>query len=288
MEKTILVTGASGNIGSLVIPQLLEAGATVRAFVHDKDKASSLGNNVQLFEGDFMNQEALDKAADGVDAILAITPANPDAIKQGNVILNAALKAGSPHFVRLSAIKAAPDAPTANGRLHGESDQILMDSGLPYTIIRPQYYMQNLYVSVDSIKESGNIYWGMGDGKIGMIDVRDIADFAAVILLNDGHEGRIYNPTGPELITFGDTARIIGESIGKPVNYVKMSIEDVGQAILDAGWGEWGSEVMMDYSRAYSEGWGAFLNDEVETITGHKPRSFTEFTNDLLSHALKN
>ena len=131
------------------------------------------------------------------------------------------------------------------------------------------------------------MYWGMGDGKLGMIDVRDIADCCVSLLLNTGYEGKIYTPTGPATITFQDIANIISNGLGKPVNYIKMSIEAVGDAIRKAGWGEWGARVMMDYSKAYADGWGNFINDDVETITGQKPRSFQQFYDEVLSFALK-
>lgn len=111
----------------------------------------------------------------------------------------------------------------------------------------------------------------MGEGSLGMIDVRDISDSFAALLLNGGHENKIYNSTGPESITFADVAGIIAEGFGKQVNYVPIPVEAVGKFILKAGWGEWGARVMMDYSKAYSKGWGDFTNDDVETITGNKP-----------------
>jgi uncharacterized protein YbjT (DUF2867 family) len=101
MKKTILITGATGNIGSYVIPQLLKGGAIVRALVRDVSKASSLAEaGVTLFEGDFSNHEKVKHAVSGADAILAITPAGPEAVNQGKVLLNAAKNSGSPYYVR--------------------------------------------------------------------------------------------------------------------------------------------------------------------------------------------
>lgn len=289
MSKTILVTGATGNIGSLIIPQLVETGANVRALVRDAAKSSDLkASGVELFEGDFLEQKVLFRAAEGVDALMAITPAGPDAVAQGEALLQAARATGSPHYVRLSAIGAASDAPTANGRLHHQSDEAVVESGLTYTILRPHFFMQNLFMSVESINNEGQMYWGMGDGKLGMIDVRDIADSCVSILLHGGHENRIYTPTGPDSISFHDIATIISKGIGKEVNYIAIPVEAVGKAILDAGWGEWGAQVMMDYSRAYSEGWGDFTNKDVEMLSGNGARSFGQFYNEVLSSALIN
>lgn len=288
MSKKILVTGATGNIARGVIPALVQGGASVRAYVRAPAKASNLEKmGVELAHGDFSKRDALNRAAEGVDAILAITPAGPDAAVQGEAVLNAALNSGSPYYVRISAIGAAPDAPTENGRLHYQSDELLISSGLPYTILRPHFFMQNLFGSVETINADGNMFWGMGDGKLGLIDVRDIVDCVVSLLLKGGHDNKVFTPTGPESISFHDMARIISSSLGKPVNYIPVSLDTVRDAILGLGWGEWGARIMVDYSRAYSENWGDFVNSDAETIIGHKSRSFQNFMDEVLVHALK-
>jgi len=286
--STILLTGATGNVGTLVVPALLAGGATVRALVRDEAKATALQDQgVETFIGDYSNQEVLNTAASGVDSILAITPPNPDAVAQGDAILKAALNGGSPYYVRLSAIGAAEDAPTENGKLHHVSDQALIASGLTYTILRPHFFIQNIFASVESIKEQGVFYMGMGEGKLGMIDVRDIADCAVSLLLKGGHDNKIYTPTGPESIPLDRVAKAITDGIGKEVKYVAVSIEAVGDAIREMGWGEWGAQIMMDYSQAYSDGWGDFTTDDVKTITGNDARSIDNFVSEVFSYALK-
>lgn len=287
MSKTILVTGATGNIAGMVIPDLIKGGANVRAYVRNPQKAQNLKEmGVELIEGDFENQSALNKAAKGVDSILAITAPNALAIEQGRAILNAAKNAGNPYVVRISAIGAAHDAPTENGRLHIVSDEELIASGLSYTILRPHFFMQNLFGSVDTIKADGNMYWGMGDGKMGIIDVRDIAACAVSLLLNGGHENKVFTPTGPKSISYYEMAKMIGEGLGKDVNYIPVSIEAVGDAIRPS-WGDWGANVMMEYSQAYSDGWGDFTTDDVKLITGKEARSFESFVKEVYSWGFK-
>ncbi|MCH8903760.1 MAG: SDR family oxidoreductase [Bacteroidetes bacterium] len=284
MSKTILVTGATGNIAGLVIPELIKQGATVKAFVHDASKAEKIKEaGAEIIEGEYSDQDALNSAAEGVDAVLSITPPNPDAVSQAANIIEAAKKSGSPFFLRCSAIGAAADAPTENGKFHFETDEAVIASGLTYTILRPHFFMQNTFMSVDSIMSEGNMYLGMGEGKLGMIDVRDIADCCVKILLEGGHDSKIYTPTGPDSISFSEIAKIIGEGIKKEVTYVPVTYEDVRKAILDMGWGEWGAKVMADYSKAYSEGWGDFTTDDVETITGNKSRSYKQFFDEVLT-----
>lgn len=285
----ILVTGATGNIAGNAIPGLIKGGAEVRALVRSTEKAQPLAKmGVELIEGDFDNEDSLNKASQGVDAIFAITPAGPEAVKQGDALLKAAVDSGSPFYLRLSAIGAAPDAPTDNGRLHFQSDEAVIKSGLPYTILRPHFFMQNLFASVPTINEGNTMYWGMGDGNLGMIDVRDIADCAISLLFKREHDNKVFTLTGPESITFHDIAGIIGKDLGKEITYVPIPIEAVGEAIREAGWGEWGAQVMMDYSKAYASGWGDFTTDQVEIITGNKPRSFKQFFDEVLSMALAN
>lgn len=288
MGKTILVTGATGNIAGLVIPELLNGGARVRALVRDSAKAKGLEESgVEIFQGEFSDQDVLNSAADGVDAVLSITPPNPDAVSQAANILKAAKKYGNPNFLRISAIGAAEDAPTENGRLHFQTDTAIMASGLPYTILRPHFFMQNTFMSVQSIMADGNMYWGMGDGNMGLIDVRDIVDCCVSILLKGGHENKIYTPTGPESITFYEMAKIISAGIGKTVNYIPVPLDAVRQSIIDMGMGEWFGQVMADYSKAYSEGWGDFTNNDVEVITGNKSRSYQQFFDEVLSWGFK-
>ncbi|MCH7473336.1 MAG: SDR family oxidoreductase [Gemmatimonadetes bacterium] len=289
MSKKITVTGATGNIASLVIPTLLEKGAQVKALVRNPSKAEELKKSgVEIVEGEFTDADAAQKVMEGADSVLLIAPPNPDAVKQNSVLITAAKNSGNPHVVRISAIGAAADAPTENGKLHHQSDNELAESGLPHTILRPHFFMQNLFMSVPTITEQGQMYWGMGDARLGLVDVRDIADCAAVILLEGGHEGKIYTPTGSASISFKDIAGIISKAIGKEVTYTPVSYDAVKQSIIEMGWGEWGGQIMYDYSKAYSEGWGDFVNDDVETITGNKARSFEQFVNEVLSHAFQN
>jgi len=288
MGKTIFVTGANGNIASLMIPELIKQGATVRALVRDLGKAETLKTaGAQIVQGDYSDQDSLNAAAKGVDAIVSITPPNPDAVEQADNIIKAAKHAGSPFLLRISAIGAAADAPTDNGKLHHQTDEAIKASGLTYTILRPHFFMQNTFMAVESISGEGNMYMGMGEGKLGMIDVRDIADCCVNILMDGGHENKIYNPTGPASITFTEVAKIIGEGLGKEVNYVAIPPSEVNKAIVEMGWGEWGGKIMEDYSQAYSEGWGDFTNDDVKNITGHEPRSYKQFFDEVLSWGFK-
>jgi uncharacterized protein YbjT (DUF2867 family) len=286
-EKPILVTGATGNISSLVIPHLLGSGSKVRALVHSAEKAKTLSDRgVEVVVGDFDNPASLQKAFDGVSAVFLLTPFGEKADTLARNAISAAKKMGSPYFVRLSVIKAGPDAPTANTRSHGQTEKDLKESGLPVAYLRPHYFMQNIFGNLQTIGSEGVFYQGMGDGKLAMIDVRDIADSAAKVLLDRRHAGKTYSLTGPASITWHTAAQAFAAAIGRPVKYIPIPSEAVADNIRKMGWGEWTAGVMRDYSAAYGSGWGDFVTEDVMKLTGHPARSIEQFAREILAPAL--
>jgi len=285
MKKTILVTGATGNIGMLVIPKLIGAGATVHAFVRNAEKAKPLEDaGAKIFVGDFEDPKALDNAMIGVDTVFSITPPNPRSVEQASETMNAAKRAENPPaFVRLSVVNAALDAPTENARLHGVTEKELKESGLRFTILQPHFFMQNIWGSVQTIAEQGKMYWGMGNGKLGMIDVRDIVDASVEVLLNRSFGNKTWKITGPVAITFHEAASAIALAIGKPVNYIPVDLETVRNGMKQLGFDEWFADVMAQYSKAYSEGWGDFTTGDFAELTGKPARNISQFATEVLA-----
>jgi uncharacterized protein YbjT (DUF2867 family) len=283
----ILLTGATGNIASQLAVELRKQGVQVRAMARNEEKLRHLaGYGVEVVPGDFDQPATLEKAFAGVDTVFLLTPANPKADVWAAKALAAAKKAGKPYVVRLSVLKAAEDGPTDNVRLHAKTEKNLRDSGLPYAILRPHFFMQNLFMSVPTIASDKAIYMGMGDGKMGMIDVRDIVDVAAKVLLDPSHKGKTYELTGPAAITFYDLARAVSSAIGQEVKYVAIPPEAVAESIRKMGMDEWFATGMKNYSEAYSRGWGDFTTENVKKITGHPARSIEQFAREVFAPAL--
>ncbi|MEV1073646.1 hypothetical protein [Micromonospora parva] len=181
------------------------------------------------------------------------------------------------HIVRLSAIGAAHDAPTRNGRLHALSDAELQESGIGWTILRPSHFMQNLLAA----KAGEHLFGLFGDARVGLIDARDIAAAGAAILTApEQHQGMIYTPTGPESITLDQAAQEMARTLGQPVRYMPQNPEQTRDGLLQAGLDQWSAEVLAEYRVAYGSGWGDFTNDHVERIVGRQPRTFAEFVSD--------
>jgi uncharacterized protein YbjT (DUF2867 family) len=284
----ILVTGATGNIGSQLVPRLAAAnGVEVRAFVRNEEKAAPLkAAGAELAVGEFEDAAAVAAAVKGIDTVVLITTMHPNAFEQTKAVLSAAKAAGVRKVVRISALKADPDGPTANTRLHGQTDNAIQASGLTYVILRPHFFMQNLFTAAQSIAADGAMYFGMGDGKMGMIDVRDIVGCTETVTLSDTFDNQILDLTGPERISFHDTAASLSKVLGQPVKYVPISLDVVEQSIKDMGWGDWAAGVFRDYSTAYSEGWGDFTTGDVKRITGHPARTFDVFAREVFGPAL--
>ncbi len=281
---TILVTGATGNVGGGLIPKLIAMGASVRALVRDESKAQGLRDaGVEVFIGDLDKPETLDPAFSGVDKVFLLTPPNPNQVTQARNGIAAAKRAGRPHIVRQSAraiIETAVALPRVSAQ-HAEIDAELKASGLPYTILRPHNFMQNTLMATQTVASEGTVYMPLKAGKFGMIDVRDVVDAAAKVLTEAGHEGKIYDLTGPESISAQDIAAGLSKALGKEVKYVDVPLEAAREAMLGMGMSEWLTDANNEYFKALSEGLGDFTTNEVEAITGHPARSYETFARDF-------
>jgi uncharacterized protein YbjT (DUF2867 family) len=287
--KTVLVTGSTGKIGSQLVPRLVAyEGIAVRALAQNAEKAAPLAAaGAELALGAFEDAPAIRAAVDGADTLVLITPANPDAADRAGLVLEAAKAAGVQKIARVSVFKAAVDGPTAVTRLHGRTDAEIQASGLRYVILRPPFFMQNLFfTAVTSIASMGGLFFGTRDGKIGMLDLRDIVDCAEQSAVRDTYDNQIFTLTGPEAISFHDIADRLTAILERPIQYVPVPPESVEQSIRALGMGAWFARVMRDLCAAYSEHWGDITMGDVAHLSGHAPRSFDAFARELLAPVL--
>ena len=279
----ILVTGATGNVGSAVLGNLGTTEVNLRTLAHDEAKAQSLKDRgVEAVVGDFLEPETLIPALQGVSTVLLITPIHPEQVTQASNVIKAAKESGNdPRIVRLSVHQASHEAPSRNSRQHAQIEDEVRSSGLPYTLLRPTTFMQNTLVTARTVASEGRIYQPFKDGKLGMIDARDIGEVAAKVLTEEGHEGKVYTLTGPAAISFYEVAEALSEILGKEVRYVNIPLEDAKRAMLNMGLSEWRAEVLVEYAKAHSEGYSNFTTEDVEQLTGHRATSYKEFATDF-------
>ena len=283
MPRTVLITGATGSVSSALRAVLEDADVDVRALVRDPARAAALHDQgVHTAVGDLGDPRSLAPAFEGVDDLWLLVANDPRSPEHSMNALWAARRAGVERVVRLSAIGAAGDAPTRGGRLHALSDRELEESPTSWTILRPNWFMQNLLNEGPDIAAHGTLSLNAGDGRLGMIDVRDVAEFAARVLLDDPnhHHGRIYNLTGPEAVSFADVARGLSEALGKPVEYVPVADEAKRETLLGYGIPAWNVDMIIEYLQAYASGWGDYTTNEFHSVVGRPPRAVGEFLRD--------
>ena len=282
MKNTFLITGATGNVAQSLLPHLLDKGITIRALVRDKAKGEKLrAMGIELVEGDLSHHHSLPSAFEGADTVMVIHPAGPRAPEQSSNALWAAKQAGAKRIVRLSAIGAGYDAPTINGRMHGLSDAEIAASGLNYTIVKPHFFFQNMMMAATTISQHGKVYMALDNGKLPMIDVRDIGEFLAKVLLSDDHRNKTYTITGPAAITLHEFAAAVSAEIGKPVDYIHVPMEAAVAGMEGAGMDKWMVSAMVDYMHAYAKNWASEVTDTFASVVGHAPRSVADFARDF-------
>ncbi len=277
----ILVAGATGTNGRALLDALSGRNVIVRAFVRSAEAARNLlPQEVEVAEGDLSDPASLAAAFDGVDKAYVVTAVLPDTVELFRNFYDAASAAGVRHLVKFSGLGASQDSPSEIIRQHGESDELLRDSGLTYTVIRPNSFHQNMLWQAESIAATDTFYLPLGDAAQSTIDVRDIAEVTATVLTGDGHENKTYDLTGPESLTFHDVARIIGDERGKAVTYVPITPEAAEAAMREQGMPEWSARALAEIQALFGTGAYADVLPDAEQLLGRKPRSFTEFVRD--------
>ncbi|WP_377192970.1 NAD(P)H-binding protein [Ruegeria meonggei] len=285
---TFLVTGATGTIGSEVLRLFAERGVSeARALVHDPNKVGQVeAQGATPLVGSFEDEAALATAMADVETVILITSANASAEIQALNSICAARAANVNRIVRISTIKADPDGPTNNTRTHGKTETDLIKSGIGYVILRPNLFMQSLFMAADQISQQGQFSFAMGRGRMGMIDTRDVAACAVDCTLSDQWDGEVFELTGPETLSYFDVAIVLSDLRGKPTAYQPISPEDIYSKTEGMGWGDWPAALARDYGQAYASDWGNFTTGNVEKTTGTSPRSFNAFAAEVFLPAL--
>lgn len=231
----ILVTGATGTVGSEVVRQLVQGGHRVRALVRDLAKASKFGAEVEVVKGDFSKPETLTAAFVGVDKAYVLLPAiGPEFPELEGNAFNAAKKAGVKHVVKQSSFVMEDFmAGTPFAEWHGASEKRLRALGVAWTILRPHFFNSNLIEF--GIMPRGGLFFPAGNGKDAPIDPRDIAAVAVKVLTTPGHEGKIYELTGPELLSFAEVVQKIVTITGKPLKFVDVPEATWQEEMLKVG-----------------------------------------------------
>ena len=282
----ILVTGATGTNGRLVTQALLRGGVRVRAMVQDLAKAADLQQaGAELVVGDFDRPETLAAALAGIERALLLSAVDQRLVEREGRFVERSRKAGLRHLVKFSAIGAHPAASFTWGRQHGQAERVIMDSGVPFTFIQPNFFMQNLLWSAGTIKARGGLYSSLGATPAGHVDARDIAGVITAALTQpiERHAGQVHLVTGPAALSYAEVAEILARAVGRPIRYVELSDDELKAGLLAAGQSEWQATALVELNIYARQGHASTVTDTVERLTGRPVTTLAKFAEDHMA-----
>jgi uncharacterized protein YbjT (DUF2867 family) len=279
----ILVTGAGGNVGSALVEELVRAGQKARLGFHSEDRAQrsrAAGHDAVAI--DFGRPETLGPAMAGVEAVFLLGATGPNQVAGETNVVDAAKTAGAGRIVKLS-VWRAPEELTPFARAHRSIERSVEDSGLDWTFLRPNFYMQNFTRQwAGSIRDHGWFAQPTTAAAISFIDVRDIAAAAARVLVEPGHENRAYAITGPAALSYVDAAAVLSAALGSEVLFRGLTDEQARAGMLERGIPQFHVDYLLAVSQAYRNGGAEAVTTAVQDLTGRPATSFDTFVRDHL------
>jgi uncharacterized protein YbjT (DUF2867 family) len=282
----ILITGAAGKTGRAIIQALAKSGETVRALVHRHDQVSSmkaLGVD-DVLAGDLLDQSVMEQAVQGVRAIYHIAPnVSPDEVSIGKIVIAAAQSVDIERFVFHSVLH-----PQIEAMLHHwqklRVEELLFESGLSFTILQPTVYMQNVLAQWDQIIENG-IYPApySSETRLSLVDLEDVAQVAAMVLTEPGHQGSTYELVGVSAMSQIGIAEVLSEQLGRPVTAKVVPLETWERGARNSGLGDYQVLTLIKMF-CYYERYGFMGNSNVLSgLLRRQPASFADFVRRIAS-----
>lgn len=273
----ILVTGATGNVGSEIARQLISNEIPFRIFIRDAEKATNMigpdGYEVAL--GDFSDAEAFEAALQGVEAVYMVTNQSDTFKADLERMVGQVKAAGVKRFVMLSA-EGDPDSEVFFVRRTGELESIVRQADLNWTFLRPDWFMQNFagYVAM------GMVAFVEGPGKTSFVDVRDVAEIAILALTEPGHTHRTYRLTGPEAMTFQSGADRLTAGLGRDIPFVGLTPDQLRDGLIAQGAEPWYADMNAEMTLAIRMGMSFSPSNDIHFLLGRSPRSFETYIAD--------
>ncbi|QBD79628.1 SDR family oxidoreductase [Ktedonosporobacter rubrisoli] len=276
----ILITGATSLNGAALVNEFRKHNKRVRILTrHAKNvKMFEDDPNIEIAVGDMLKPETLDDALKGVDKAVLISAADPVAMAETQIsFINAAKKAGVRHIIKLSCLNPDKNSPARFLRMHAEIEKHLEDSGLAWTHIRPAQFMQMYLHDASTVIAQDSLFIPMDDALITPVDVHDIVEVFHAVLTTQGHEGKIYELSGPDALTMNDIAAQLSRALGRTIHYVNITPEQARQQLVSLGMSE---QLVDSINELYSErrkGSESKVLLETHKLFGIRPTTFAEF-----------
>ncbi len=278
----ILLTAATGRVGSHLLPLLIAKGHEVLAVTSRAEAASDLtGHGATPIVADFRNPESLNTSLQGLDALFLATADDPQQDRIEQALLEAVQASGQPHVVKLSAQSAGLDPPVSFGALHRQSEHALEESGLPFTILRPTFFQQSLLLFATDVAQKGRIIAPVGAGRIAMVDAGDVARTAAAVIGDPAHFGKTYVLTGPSAHSFAEVTGHLSRHLDKTVGFTSPPAF-VARLVMPfmTDMPRWKSNLVVDLLSALRVGAQQDVSSDIETVTGQSAASLESFLAD--------
>ena len=274
----ILITGATGKTGSAAVQELSNRNIPFRVLIRNEDKLNQITDiGGEVIIGAIEDDAALNQAMEGVQKALVLLPNSEQQLFLEKKVVDAALEANVQHIVKMSSMEAVPEATSPIPKLHMQSENYIKNSGMNWTMIKPNFFMQNLLGSGKTIVEQNKFFLPMGEGKAGMIHTKDVGTVIAKVLSEDGHEGQNYEVTGPEILSFHDVAEIFSKVLGKKVDYINVPIDEYKKTLSQFLTNQWHLDSVIDLFKDIAEGGIEDKTDTFEDLIGKSPCSLEQF-----------
>jgi len=280
-SETVLVTGASGTVGSALVRLLADRDVRVRAAsrldrLPDRALGSALGVQVEL-----RDPGSVAEALVGVDRLFLCTPLEEDMVDVAARVVAQACQAGVRQIVRLSAFGAGTGGKTRLAAIHEKTEECIRRAGVPWVFLRPNAFMQNTVAQFGhGIRRYGAFRAPQGAGRVSAVDARDVAAVAARVLTQSPFVNASYELTGGEALSNQDIAAIVGRLLGREIQYVDTEPGETRATLLAQGLSEWLTDIVMELYDLSSHGGAARVSPDVADLLGRAPTSFQDFAAD--------
>jgi len=276
----ITVFGATGTIGAPLLDSIRAKGVRLRAVTHNPDRCAALeAQGHAAVVADFDNPQELEQACRGADRAFLVTPAHPDMRRWKANAVAAATRAGVGHMVMATGLGASPKSRMAFPSWHSESQELLKQSGMAWTLIQPTYFIQNILWQAETIAAQ-SIYLDDLGGPISWVDARDIADVAAEALTGDGHQGKAYGLTGAEALDGDEVTALLGKVTGREITVRPIATEESLAAMEASGMDRKVAGAMAELAALAPKAYLAGIESTIEDVLGRPARRFADFLSE--------
>jgi len=281
VPNRVAVTGAAGTVGRPLVRDLVARGHRPRVILRPGSPEPP-PPGTEAVHVDLADPAALATHLAGVERLFLLTPLVPrqDLLQIG--IVEAARRAGVQHVVKISALNASPDAPTMIQHQHGVVEEALRAAEMTSTSLRPNAFMQNARQWRAEVAARGAVVMPCGDARVSVVDARDVAEAAAVMLTTPEPGDAVHELTGPEALTYTEMARELSAALGRPVRHLDPSPEDLERTMLAGGAPSWLVRARLELYGTYRRGQAARVTTAVRDLTGREPRHFATFAGEIV------